>query len=238
MTHNQIEYWKLREEQRSNQAKEQETERSNRANEGINEARRIEEGRHNLESENLNRLSLEETARHNTATEGETIRSNIAKENLSKYQTDTNAAVGFNAASLGLEGTSLMVAENMRHNMEMEAYNQESLEKDYLIRSVQNQIKAKELGIKMTEAEIKSGELAETRRHQQVVEAETERANKMRERQKNYELILGGVQAYSSLVNAKANAKAAKSKVSSALMNDRMRTVSTVIQAVPILSGL
>lgn len=98
MTTNQISYWQLQESKRSNLAKEKETERSNRAQEGL-EGRKVQETqRHNLvtesETERSNRVqegikrdTLTETTRSNKANESikrdtlaETKRSNVVRE--------------------------------------------------------------------------------------------------------------------------------------------------------------
>lgn len=71
MTRNQIEYWKLQEDKRSNQARETETHRANFVNEG------------------LTRTGLAETGRHNRATEGEQHRTNVANELLKQQSVNT-----------------------------------------------------------------------------------------------------------------------------------------------------
>lgn len=91
MTHNQIEYWKTREAERSNRAKERETRMNNRrvavelARHNL--AMEREQERSNLANEGLkqeanaiNLQGLEETKRHQQAVEAETNRANVAKE--------------------------------------------------------------------------------------------------------------------------------------------------------------
>lgn len=98
MTHNQIEYWSLKEDQRHNRAVETET---NRQNVAVLE----ETKRHNVASENFNLSSLAETTRHNKATETETQRHNIAGEK--EVQRHNVATEQFNLSAL---------AETSRHN--------------------------------------------------------------------------------------------------------------------------
>nr|AVX53656.1 putative ORF1 [Marmot picobirnavirus] len=83
MTRNQIEYWKLKEQQRSARVGEKETNRSNLAREG-------ETARHNRQTERQAINELAESARSHKANEGitinqlgETRRHNVASEGLS-----------------------------------------------------------------------------------------------------------------------------------------------------------
>lgn len=91
MTRNQIEYWKLKEQQRSNKASQAEQSRSNKAQEQetvrSNRARESETHRSNLINESHQSNVLGETIRankaresHNVATLQETKRSNVARE--------------------------------------------------------------------------------------------------------------------------------------------------------------
>lgn len=84
MTSNQLQYWRNKEEQRSNQAREAETRRSNLANESethrSNVSRESETHRSNLINESQRAGELAETIRANQARENETHRSNVAKE--------------------------------------------------------------------------------------------------------------------------------------------------------------
>lgn len=86
MTHNQIEYWKLKETARSNKAQERETNRSNLAREF--ETERSNRANEALKAEGnvINQLHFEradaETARSNRARENEQARSNLAQEAL------------------------------------------------------------------------------------------------------------------------------------------------------------
>lgn len=107
MTHNQIEYWKLRETQRSNRvnegetkrhniAGEAETNRSNIAHEVISAGTLAENTRHNKASENENfrhnAATENETTRSNRAREYETWRSNVVREELDKSKQDIDKA--------------------------------------------------------------------------------------------------------------------------------------------------
>lgn len=74
MTHNQIEYWKLQEQKRSNAANERENARHNVASE-------VETNRSNLAKETISAGTLAEDMRHNRAGESETYRHNMANEN-------------------------------------------------------------------------------------------------------------------------------------------------------------
>nr|AVX53628.1 putative ORF1 [Marmot picobirnavirus] len=80
MTHNQIEYWKMREQHRSNQANEGETfrhntvtereaRRHNQAGEAFSLSNLSEVRRHNKAAEAFNLSSLAEQSRHNIANE-------------------------------------------------------------------------------------------------------------------------------------------------------------------------
>ena len=106
MTHNQIEYWKLQEEKRSNIANETENARHNKAYES-------EVSRHNVATETLQLGSLNETIRSNKAREGLTAAANaeIARHNV--------ASENLQAGTLG---------ESIRHNQQMEAMSQGQLQ--------------------------------------------------------------------------------------------------------------
>ena len=103
MTHNQIEYAKHKETQRSNLAKEAETHRSNVATELLTDRR-------DSRAYEINLGTLNENIRHNTAVEAETYRSNVARE------------IETNRANLAKEAETYRsnVAreqENIRHNV-------------------------------------------------------------------------------------------------------------------------
>lgn len=96
MTHNQINYWNLKETNRHNVVTENETGRHNRATESIDLGKLNESIRHNKRTEGQTDVSLDieagklnESIRHNQATEGlkgvelsEINRHNVATENL------------------------------------------------------------------------------------------------------------------------------------------------------------
>lgn len=99
MTSNQIRYWELQELKRSNRSRERETRRSNKATERLNRAYQMgtldlraqelaETIRRNIASENISLATLMETNRHNVVYESETNRHNLASESLTSRQLD------------------------------------------------------------------------------------------------------------------------------------------------------
>lgn len=139
MTTNQIEYGKLVETRRSNQVREIETERhnrateqlsfdqlaeqirSNKAKEKINWAELSEKNRSNLVNEAIQTARLDEEKRSNLAREAETIRSNMAKETETHRSNLANEKekVRSNMASESISRASLQ--EQIRSNMVREA---------------------------------------------------------------------------------------------------------------------
>lgn len=142
MTYNQIEYWKLQENKRANQANETETSthnrnteyetgRHNRATEQIDLSKLAETTRHNKVTEHQGYLTIAETGRHNRATEGETTRSNLSNEAIKR----ANLGLGYsqlsetsraNRAQEYLKGVDLSInqgylSEQVRHNMNNES---------------------------------------------------------------------------------------------------------------------
>lgn len=127
MTRNQIEYWKLGEEARHNQASEgetarhnvtteKETERSNRAREGIDLSKLAETTRHNVVTEG-------ETRRHNVATEDETNRHNVVTESVDLGK--LGESVRHNKAAEALSGANVNLgyaelSEQAKHNRNTE----------------------------------------------------------------------------------------------------------------------
>lgn len=126
MTHNQIEYWKVkeseraakvgerqkdeyqREYERSNRARESidlsklsETQRSNKARESIDLSKLAETQRHNVQTENLDLSKLGETTRHNMATE------NIDRDTLSERIRSNKANEGLIAQSNAIQATNV-----------------------------------------------------------------------------------------------------------------------------------
>lgn len=63
MTQNQIAYWTLQETKRSNQVKEAETQRTNKANEGIRQQTVDETNRSNLVNEQIKQFTASEQAK-------------------------------------------------------------------------------------------------------------------------------------------------------------------------------
>lgn len=130
MTKNQIDYWNLQENKRSNLAVEKETNRHNVTTE-------YETNRHNVVSEKIDLGRLQEQTRHNLATEGisqgsldESIRHNQAQEYLGTlnlgYNKDTLAEITrHNIATENLTNYDLSIradqqAETVRHNVSTE----------------------------------------------------------------------------------------------------------------------
>lgn len=176
MTQNQISYWKLQEEKRSNVAKETETHRSNRVNEEIANFRNLEEQRHNQASEAIQNLDLEERARHNTVSEGEALRSNLANEYLKGQSNEYNYAVGQGNVAAAIETMRMSVSELARHNAATEAYN-------YYQTAISTGLRQQELGQErariineQTKTSIESSKASETERHNR----ETEKLNRVK----------------------------------------------------------
>lgn len=120
MTHNQIEYYKLQEDIRHNQAGEGETNRHNVETEKYNISTLNESIRHNRVGEN-------ETIRHNQAVERETNRTNVANEGI-KAAT-LNETIRNNKATLQESTRSHKaneqlqrdtINESIRHNKQVE----------------------------------------------------------------------------------------------------------------------
>lgn len=118
MTHNQINYWNMKETGRHNVATE------------------VETNRHNVATEQIDLGKLQETSRHNLATEGETNRHNLVTEG------QTNVNLGYTGATLdemkrhnqaleSLQNVDLNIKqgqldENVRHNVSQEGINRYS----------------------------------------------------------------------------------------------------------------
>lgn len=93
MTTNQIEYWKLKETERSNAAKEAETARDNRA-------RLAETTRSNVATETIKAKNLSETQRSNLAKEADARKQTTIKEGQLKLNTDQQQ---IDSAQAGIE---------------------------------------------------------------------------------------------------------------------------------------
>lgn len=130
MTQNQINYWKLQEDSRHNQASETETNRHNVQQEGIDLSALAETSRHNrageAETQRHNVAAEGETARHNRSTEGidlgrltETARHNVASENIDLGQLSESSRHNQAAEALSRyqnQTNRLAQAEEARHN--------------------------------------------------------------------------------------------------------------------------
>lgn len=146
MTHNQIDYWNLKENQAHNRATERETYRSNKAKEHLSMSEQRETHRANVAREGFNLSSLAETSRHNLANEGltgtdlnikagqlsESTRHNQATElNEQKKTQETKLAndiqKAYNDAKIELE----------QQKVEAEAYKDQNVA-DYYLRQAEN----------------------------------------------------------------------------------------------------
>lgn len=155
MTSNQIAYWQLQEQSRSNQARERETARSNRASESeahrSNLAREQEQNRSNLineaqnlraiqETERSNRVKESETNRANLARESETHRSNVAVE--SETERSNRARESYNLGSLAetIRSNVARETETRRSNLVNEAERERSNRANETINTERNTI--------------------------------------------------------------------------------------------------
>lgn len=203
MTKNQIEYHKLLETQRSNQANEAiQSERNAQTydlglkNYGLGLQQLAETSRHNVATEQLNKLSLDETSRHNLqseyqnaqalleqqrhsrAVEAETNRANLARESETTRaniaaETERNRA---NLASEALRASELVESQRY-HSMSI------GLGYSQLAETARSN-QAREAETKRSNLAYEAQQLAnlqESARHSLVVERETSRANAARE---------------------------------------------------------
>lgn len=111
MTGNQISFARLKEERRSNQAKEMETNRHNLVTESLQSQNNWILGEHYSRTDAINALAQAETQRSNLARESETKRHNIATEQLGYAQALVQ---------------SRSLVEQSRHNIESEAISTEA----------------------------------------------------------------------------------------------------------------
>lgn len=145
MTANQIAYQNMLENVRSNQAREQEQNRTNVANEDLRLQELREAQRHNTTTEsetNRSNLAKElETNRHNVATENETARHNVVTE----QETGRHNRVAENTANAVAYETArhnqTTEAESKRHNVanENQAANEMAWNYDSKAKDRQNQ---------------------------------------------------------------------------------------------------
>lgn len=181
MTKNQIEYLKLREQQRSNLANEALTEKRDTTTRELGFANLGETNRHNLATERHNTLVLGETQRHNYAQEAhnaavldETSRHNLAmeahNERIATEQERSNRAnESIKLGGLSLEASKLF--EQQRHSRVTEAEQERSNRARESETSRSNRVRE-----------------AETRRSNIANEQENKRRNLASERQRQQEL--------------------------------------------------
>lgn len=134
MTNNQIAYWQLLETQRANRTREQETNRSNVAQEGLRRQEIAETGRHNYATEQLSLQDLTEKARSNRANESikaqsnaiesgklsETHRTNVANESLkaqANFIANRNATANLQNAATNSRGQQETARNNRVNNL-------------------------------------------------------------------------------------------------------------------------
>lgn len=122
MTGNQINYARLKEEQRSNKAKESENQRHNLVTESLQNQSNWILGEHYSKSDAINAIAQQETERSNRAREAETERSNRAKEAENRRHNITSEQLGFIQAKT--QAGNLI--EQSRHNIESEAISTEA----------------------------------------------------------------------------------------------------------------
>lgn len=186
MTRNQIEYWRLKETNRSNRATEKETNRSNLAREtetnrnnnllfGAKMAELAETTRSNVARETNTAIANTEQARHNLATElaqnqlnranlmnAQTNRFNALENQRSHLANEMNQSLqGVNSAMrnvMDYEISNRQLGESNRHNLASES-----------ILNYQNELRLKELN--------------ETSLHNRATEIEQSRHNVAQERE-------------------------------------------------------
>lgn len=203
MTKNQIEYWNLQENKRANLARELETNRANRAREGIDSS--YYQGQLQLRSQELgetrrSNLSREaELYRSNVAREMETHRSNVVGEGeLHRHNLATEMSAARQAdAALSQAGAAWMRAQNEatyqsriagvqegqlvelnRHNRELESWQGvETMAKSNL-NVAQGELARSQADYYDTQAKVLPYTLNETQRHNLRTEDLTEERNK------------------------------------------------------------
>lgn len=166
MTALQLQYWRDKEQARTNKATEEERRRSNLANEAelnrSNMAREEETNRHNVATEILGTKQYEELVRSNKAREAETNRSNLAHEAQAAKQ-----------LQLGYANLDYQYA-NLAHQQSQLAYNYSSLQE------IAKHNRATEM--------ISSNQLAETIRSDEARENQANVDNVTTNLQKTYAL--------------------------------------------------
>lgn len=117
MTHNQIDYWNLKETERHNVVSEKETNRHNVVTE-------VETNRHNVATENIDLSKLGETKRHNIATEGIAQGNlNLGYHQLAETTRHNQASEALSNRDLSIKADTLM--ETGRHNLISESISQQ-----------------------------------------------------------------------------------------------------------------
>lgn len=149
MTRNQIEYWSLLENKRSNIARETETKRANLAREvetnRSNVARELETARSNRMNEQITSLrdlrnylttfmNLQEQARHQRASES-LGKQQLAESQRSAYERERQSAINTAATVQQLDISRSQVAETMRSNQARESEQYRSNTANELLKS-------------------------------------------------------------------------------------------------------
>lgn len=104
MTHNQIEYGRLKEDTRHNKVTESETSRHNTVVE-------VETNRHNLVMEDQGQQVINENIRHNQAAEAETNRHNVATENENVRHNTEQESIGYVSAAASMIGANAAASQ-------------------------------------------------------------------------------------------------------------------------------
>lgn len=179
MTANQINYWRLQEDKRSNVAREVETHRTNVSNEDISRTKVANDlylGKRNAaENERHNRVGEIETNRANLAREAENYRSNLARE-TENYRSNTARE-----------------RETFRHNLQDEANKRSQIGLGYAQLAEENRSNLAK------EAEIHRSNLAdESERHRSNMENESIKRweTRIKSRKTDADIIRSQVQNY------------------------------------------
>lgn len=120
MTNNQIQFWNLEEQKRSNRAREFENTRSNRAreveNNRSNRARELEANRSNVASENIRRSELRQRSEHELRSDLEAQRSNLANEGIKAQSNSTNLLANLEQGRTNRANESIRTSELQNKN--------------------------------------------------------------------------------------------------------------------------
>lgn len=163
MTRNQIDYWNLQEQKRSNRANEENVRRNN-----------DEVARHNKASESLGSAQLVESVHHNRATEqvnlgqlNESIRHNKAGESLSSR--DIEERIRHN--KVGESNDLAKLAETYRSNVATLNEAIRSNKANESLKSQQNAIAARNLSLQAAKTSNEARQIAENIRHNKSQES-------------------------------------------------------------------